>query len=475
MSVPCIGYGIRYEYGIFRQTFVDGRQVEQPDTWLALGCAVGVPAPRGRGPGRLRRLHRDLRRRGRRRAPAGCRRGTCSACPTTTWSPATSNGRVNTLRLWSAQATKAFDLRDLQLRRLRRGSPGADLRREHLQGALPRGLHPAGQGAAPAAAVLLRRLLDPRLHRARPGARLRPARAARAHHLPAQRHPPGDRRARADARPGRREATSTGTRPGRSPRSASPTPATRCCPRPWRSGRSSSSGRLLPRHLEIIYRINDDFLAEVRDAYPDDEMRVRRMSIIGEHPERSVRMAYLATVAGIEGQRRRRAALPAARATRCCPTSPSFWPDKFTNVTNGVTPRRFLRLANPGLSELITDALGPGWVTDLDRLRELEPYAEDAEFRARVPRGQGSRTRPGCATCCAAATASTCADDHLLDVMVKRLHEYKRQIAQAAAHRHALRPDHLRSGRPRRRSRRAPSCSAPRPRRATGWPRRSST
>ena len=114
-------------------------------------------------------------------------------------------------------------------------------------------------------------------------------------------------------------------------------------------------GRLLPRHLEIIYRINDEFLDEVRERFGDDELRIRRMSIIAEYPERSVRMAYLATVAGakVNGVAELHSQL---LRDKVLPDFDEFFPGKFTNVTNGVTPRRFVRLANPALSELITDA-----------------------------------------------------------------------------------------------------------------------
>ena len=184
-------------------------------------------------------------------------------------------------------------------------------------------------------------------------------------------------------------------------------------------------GKLLPRHLEIIYRINEDFMAELREAYPDDELRVRRMSIIAEYPERAVRMAYLATVAGskVNGVAALHSQLLRDKVLH---DFSDYFPDKFTNVTNGVTPRRFVRLANPGLSELITAAIGDGWVTDLERLKELEPLADDAEFRQafrEVKRANKLRL----VDVLAERDGIAIDPDTMLDVMVKRLHEYKRQ------------------------------------------------
>ena len=185
-------------------------------------------------------------------------------------------------------------------------------------------------------------------------------------------------------------------------------------------------GQLLPRHLEIIYRINDDFLDAVRERFGDDEMRIRDMSIIGEHPVRSVRMAYLATVAGakVNGVAELHSQL---LRDKVLPDFNEFFPGKFTNVTNGVTPRRFVRLANPSLSALITDALGSGWVTDLGRLRELESHAEDPEFRARFAEVKAANKRR-LSEVLRERDGFEVSDGHMLDVMVKRLHEYKRQM-----------------------------------------------
>jgi starch phosphorylase len=181
-------------------------------------------------------------------------------------------------------------------------------------------------------------------------------------------------------------------------------------------------GRLLPRHLEIIYRINDEFLDAVREAYPGDEARLRRMSIVSEG---AVKMAYLATVAGskVNGVAELHSQL---LRDKVLPDFSEFWPDKFTNVTNGVTPRRFVRLANKNLSALITDAIGPGWITDLDRLSELEPFADDPAFRERF-----RTVKKTCKTSLAKHLLTrndvVLPTDAMIDVMVKRLHEYKRQ------------------------------------------------
>jgi starch phosphorylase len=184
-------------------------------------------------------------------------------------------------------------------------------------------------------------------------------------------------------------------------------------------------GRLLPRHLEIIYRINDDFLDEVRERYPNDEVRTRRMSIISEYPERAVRMAYLATVAAskVNGVAELHSEL---LRDKVLPDFSEYWPEKFTNVTNGVTPRRFMRLANRKLSALITEAIGPGWITDLDRLSELEPLADDTSFREQF-RAVKVADKVSLANTLSQRNGIVLPTEAMLDVMVKRLHEYKRQ------------------------------------------------
>jgi starch phosphorylase len=182
---------------------------------------------------------------------------------------------------------------------------------------------------------------------------------------------------------------------------------------------------LLPRHMELIYQVNEWFLSQLREAFPGDEWRVRRMSIIAEHPERSVRMAYLATVAGyrVNGVAELHSQLLRDKVLR---DFAEYYPDKFTNVTNGVTPRRFMRLANPSLSRLITEHIGDGWTNDLSQLSQLEPLADDADVRAAfaaVKRANKGRI----AEVLVRRDGIIVSPDSMFDVMVKRLHEYKRQ------------------------------------------------
>ncbi|MBN8510027.1 MAG: glycogen/starch/alpha-glucan phosphorylase [Burkholderiales bacterium] len=183
--------------------------------------------------------------------------------------------------------------------------------------------------------------------------------------------------------------------------------------------------RVLPRHLEIIFRINGAFLAQVRAAFPGDEALAARLSLIDEHGERHVRMAHLAcvgshTINGVAALHSRLLERDVLRDFH------ALWPAKFTNVTNGVTPRRFVALSNPRLSALITEAIGDGWLKDLEQLRRLEPLADDAAFRARWREIKRENKRVLAARLLS-ATGVAADPDSIFDIQVKRLHEYKRQ------------------------------------------------
>jgi starch phosphorylase len=188
-------------------------------------------------------------------------------------------------------------------------------------------------------------------------------------------------------------------------------------------------GRLLPRHLEIIYEINRRFLDEVRAKFPGDDGRVARMSLIDENGDRYVRMANLATVGShrVNGVARLHSELLKETVMR---DFAELWPEKFCNITNGVTPRRFMALSNPPLAKLITSRIGDGWLCDLDRLRKLEPLAEDASFR-RQWREVKIAAKRDLGALIAQRTGVKVNPESLFDIQAKRLHEYKRQHLNA--------------------------------------------
>ncbi len=423
MSVPCIGYGIRYEYGIFKQTFVDGRQVEQPDTWLALGSPWEFPHPEAAVQvdfgGHTETYDDDGVQRSR-WVPSWNVLG----IPYNYMVPGYQNGRVNTLRLWSAVATKAFDLAIFNS-----GDYAEAVRAQTFAENITKVLYP--EDSTPQGKELrlqqqyffvacsIRDFLDQYLDD-----------DFDLHQLPERiifqlndTHPviavPELMRILVD------EKKLEWSHAWDITRQCFAYTCHTLLPEALEVWPVDLLGRLLPRHLEIIYRINDEFLAEVRERYGNDELRIRAMSIISDFPERQVRMAYLATIAStrVNGV----AALHSQLLRdKLLPAFSEYWPDKFTNVTNGVTPRRFVKLANPWLSQLITETLGIGWVTDLDRLAELEPYAEDPDFRIQFREAkEKNKTRLG--NLLLARDGIALPQGHLLDVMVKRLHEYKRQ------------------------------------------------
>jgi starch phosphorylase len=201
-------------------------------------------------------------------------------------------------------------------------------------------------------------------------------------------------------------------------------------------------GRVLPRHLEIIYEINARFLDAVRLRFFADEERVRRMSIIDESSGRQVRMAHLACVTShaVNGV----AALHSQLLTQdVLRDFYEFVPERFSNKTNGVTPRRWVALANARLSALICAAIGDGWIKDLAQLSRLESFAQDADFRARWRQVKRANKCDFAEFACV-RTGVVIDPDSLFDVQVKRIHEYKRQhlnILHVVALYHRLKSD----------------------------------
>ena len=424
MGVPNVGYGIRYEYGIFRQTFVDGQQVEQPDSWLTMGSPWEFPHPEAAQTisfGGHTETYDDEGITRTRWVPSW----NVLAVPYNYMVPGYQNGRVNTLRLWSATATNSFDLRVFNAgdyeEAVRAQTYAENISKVlYPEDSTPQGKELRLQQQYFFVAASIHDFLDYLL-----------ADDFDLTALPDRvifqlndTHPvigvPELMRVLVD------EKKLDWDLAWQITQQCFAYTCHTLLPEALEVWSVELLGRLLPRHLEIIYRINDEFLAEVRERFGDDEMRIRDMSIIAEFPERSVRMAYLATVAGskVNGVAELHSQL---LREKVLPAFDEFFPGKFTNVTNGVTPRRFVRLANPGLSQLITDAIGSGWLTDLGRLRELEVHAEDPRFRAAFRDVKAANKRI-LSTVLHERDGFDVSEGHMLDVMVKRLHEYKRQM-----------------------------------------------
>ena len=424
MGVPSIAYGIRYEYGIFQQTFVDGRQVEQPDKWLSLGSPWGVVHPEMEVPvnfgGHVETFTGDDGRERRRWVPSWG----VMALRYNYMVPGYHNGVVNTLRLWRARATNAFDLHIFNS-----GDYAEAVRSQTFAENISKVLYP--EDSTPQGKEL--RLQQQYFFVAAS------IKDFIQHTMPKD----------FDVRelPERIIFQLNDTHPvigipemmrilidehdlawDEAWEITSQCFAYTChtlLPEALEVWPVSLMERLLPRHMEIIYRINEDFVAMLRETYPGDELRVRRMSIIADHPERSVRMAHLATVASVKVNGV--AALHSELLKdKVLGDFSELWPEKFTNVTNGVTPRRFIRQSNPALTSLISETIGKGWVADLGRFAELQGYADDPEFREKF-RAVKAGNKVRIAEVLKERDGIILPEDHLLDVMVKRLHEYKRQ------------------------------------------------
>ena len=188
-------------------------------------------------------------------------------------------------------------------------------------------------------------------------------------------------------------------------------------------------GKVLPRHLQIIYEINQRFLDQVAQSYPGDMAKMSRMSIIEEGYPKKVRMAYLAIVGShsVNGVAALHTQLLKDKVFK---DFHQFYPDKLNSKTNGITPRRWLLKSNPELSELINDKIGSGWETNLDKLRELEPFVDDQDFQSRFQEIK-LNNKHKLADYIGISTGVLVSPETMFDVQVKRIHEYKRQLLNA--------------------------------------------
>ncbi len=424
LQIPAVGYGLRYEFGIFEQRIHDGWQIERTDKWLRQGNPWEIVRPEYSYPvgfgGHTETYHDEKGRYRVRWRPDTKVKGVAYATPI----PGYKVNNMNMLRLWAAEAAETFDFGSFNV-----GDYYGAVERKVASETLTKVLYPNDEPAQGKALRLqqqyflvscsLQDLL--RLHQLRGG---RPEDFNEGFAIQLNdTHPalaiPELMRLLLDEHAMSWEAAW---------QIASETFAYTnhtLLPEALETWPLPMFGRLLPRHLEIVYEINARFMHDVRACFPDDHGRQERMSLIDDHGVGSVRMANLATVGSfsVNGVSALHTDLLKTRVMR---DFHEFYPGKFNNKTNGVTPRRFVALANPELAALITAQIGEAWITNLDQLRRLEGLADEPEFQAQWRAVKTARKRA------AAEQAKKLMKveanlESMFDVQVKRIHEYKRQ------------------------------------------------
>jgi starch phosphorylase len=425
LQIPAIGYGLRYDYGIFRQQLKDGYQVEQPDPWLSrpdpwevMRPNETVQAPIACGIG-LRNGQIEVRR-GQQMILLGIPYDR----------PVVGYGgrAVNTLRLWKAGTAAEFNFGEFS-----GGDFFGAVSDRILAESLTRVLYPDDSTPRGRSLRFLQEYFLVRCSLADILARFRrrgndwtalPDKVAiqlnDTH--PAMAVPELMRILLDEARLGWDEAWDLTVR------TLAYTNHT-LLPEALEKWPVELFEALLPRHLEIVYEINRRFLADVREKYPGDDSKDARVSIIEESPVRKVRMANLAIVGTHSTNGVAAIHTKLLRATTVKDLAELF-PERFNNKTNGVTPRRWLLLANPDLSKLLTEAVGDGWITDLSLLRKADPLAADSGFQQKfLAAKRGTKVR--FANWIKATEGISLDPDTLFDVQIKRIHEYKRQLLNA--------------------------------------------
>jgi len=425
MSLPAYGYGIRYEYGMFYQRIVDGGQMEMPDNWLRYGNPWEF--------GRQEHLHK-IRYHGRVVEYAGETGEKCYSWIDThdvmalaydVPVPGYGNDTVNTMRLWSAKSTREFELTSFNQGNYV-GAVESKMKTENIS----KVLYPADH------------MLEGKELRLRQEYFLSSAtvqdifyRFAKKHDdlglLPVKvaiqlndTHPtlaiPEMMRILLDEK-----HLAWVTAWDIAQRTFAYTNHT-VLPEALEKWPVAMMEYILPRHLLIIYEINDRFLKDVAARYPGDSAKMRRMSIVGEDGDKHVRMAHLAIVGShsINGVSTLHSGILKEDLFR---DFYQMWPERFNNKTNGITQRRWLRHANRGLSGLISSKIGDGWITDLDQLNRLRQYADDTAFQQLWGEVKQANKRH-LAEYIFKETGIQVSSDSMYDCQTKRIHEYKRQL-----------------------------------------------
>ena len=424
LEIPTLAYGIRYEFGIFQQEIVDGWQVEKTDKWLTFGNPWEIARPEWAVEVKLGgHTQRYIDDRGRVRVrwvPSKIVNGVPYDTPILGY----RNNTANTLRLWRAEAPESFDFAVFN-----RGDYYGAVNQKIISENLSKVLYPNDEQVRGKELRLEQQYffvscsLQDML------------RVLEVQHVPIERfhekftvqlndtHPAIAvaelMRLLVDVHGLEWDAAWSITRRTMAYTNHTLLPeALECWP-------VALFGRVLPRHLEIIFEINARFLDDVRLRSLGNEGKISALSLIDESGERYVRMAHLACVGShaINGV----AALHTELLKRnVLGDFYELWPHRFSNKTNGVTPRRWLLLANPRLSKLFNESIGEAWICDLDELRALEKFVDDSEFRERW-RVIKRANKEELSLRIAQHTDAPVNPDSMFDVQVKRIHEYKRQ------------------------------------------------
>ncbi len=424
LEIPAIGYGIRYEFGIFDQAIRNGWQVEITDKWLRGGNPweiirpeIAYDVPLG---GRTETCRDDHGRSRVRWVPDTVVKGVAYDTPILGYRV----GTCNRLRLWKAEAVESFDFSAFN-----HGDYYRAVEQKMVSENITKVLYPNdehGQGKALRlqqqfffVTCSLQDMIRVHLALNRPLSRFHLHWAVQLNDT----HPSIAivelMRLLVDE-----HLLDWDTAWGVTRQTFAYTNHT-LLPEALETWSVPLLGQILPRHLQLIYEVNHAFLEEVRNGFPDDVERVRRMSLIDERGIRSVRMANLAAVGShrINGVAAMHSELLKESVLR---DFAELWPQKFCNVTNGVTPRRFLAIGNPPLANLIDERIGEGWLCDLDRLLSLEKFSEDTEFQ-RSWRAVKQAGKERLAERIHERVGISVDPASLFDIQAKRIHEYKRQ------------------------------------------------
>ena len=422
MQLPAMGYGLRYEYGVFKQTIQDGWQHEQPDNWLRQPDPWEVARPQEKVE---IRMNCAVEVRGGTLQPVIGRTSNLIGLPFDRPVVGYGGKTINTLRLWAAAAPESFDFQAFS-----HGEFVSALAEQLAAESLTRVLYPDDSTSLGQALRFVQEYflvacsladLVRRFRRTNTDWNALPAKVAiqlnDTH--PALAVPELMRILLDEAHLGWDEAWDLTRRTLAYTNHTLLPEALEKWPLPWFE-------MLLPRHLEIILEINRRLLDEVRTRFPGDGGRVERVSLVEEGGERKIRMANLAIV-GSHSTNGVAAIHSALLRTTTVKDLAELYPERFNNKTNGVTPRRWLLLANPALARTITNGIGDGWITDLGQLRRLAPLAADGGFIDDFRRAKRAAKRQF-ADWLRSAAGLAVDPETIFDSQVKRIHEYKRQL-----------------------------------------------